>query len=68
MNPISFRLNGCTTTLNADGDTPLVYILRNDLGLKGTRFVAGADVETVESLTSAGGNNPLLASFAKEQS
>jgi aerobic-type carbon monoxide dehydrogenase small subunit (CoxS/CutS family) len=29
------------------------------------QFVAGADVETVESL--AGGSHPLLASFVKEQ-
>ena len=41
MNPISFRLNGSAATLKVDGDTPLVYVLRNDLGLKGTRLGCG---------------------------
>ncbi len=39
-----FRLtiNGAETALEADPDTPLLYALRNDLGLKGTRFGCGS--------------------------
>lgn len=41
MQQISFRLNERDTTVNAQGDTPLIYVLRNDLGLKGTRLGCG---------------------------
>jgi len=39
----SFRLtvNGTATEVEADPDTPLLYALRNDLQLKGTRFGCG---------------------------
>jgi nicotinate dehydrogenase subunit A len=36
-------VNGAAVEIDADGNTPLVYILRNDLGLKGTRFGCGQD-------------------------
>jgi nicotinate dehydrogenase subunit A len=39
----SFRVNGAEHTLEADGDTPLLDVLRNTLGLKGTRFGCGND-------------------------
>jgi nicotinate dehydrogenase subunit A len=41
--PESFTLkvNGESREVRAEGDTPLVYVLRNDLGLKGTRFGCG---------------------------
>ena len=35
------RVNGNECEVRAEGDTPLLYILRNDLGLKGTRFGCG---------------------------
>ncbi|HEV2219666.1 MAG TPA: (2Fe-2S)-binding protein [Casimicrobiaceae bacterium] len=35
------RVNGVEREVTAAPDTPLVYILRNDLGLKGTRFGCG---------------------------
>jgi len=35
------RVNGSECEVRAEGDTPLLYILRNDLGLKGTRFGCG---------------------------
>ena len=38
---ITLRVNGAQHTVNAHRDTPLLYILRNDLGLKGTRFGCG---------------------------
>ena len=37
----TLRVNGREHTLSADANTPLVYILRNDLKLKGTRFGCG---------------------------
>ncbi|TMG76321.1 MAG: (2Fe-2S)-binding protein [Betaproteobacteria bacterium] len=39
-----FRLsvNGVPAEVEADSDTPLLYALRNDLGLKGTRFGCGS--------------------------
>ena len=38
-----FRLsvNGAESTIEADPETPLLYALRNDLALKGTRFGCG---------------------------
>jgi nicotinate dehydrogenase subunit A len=39
-----FRLtvNGAAAEIEASGDTPLLYALRNDLALKGTRFGCGS--------------------------
>ena len=39
--PLRLRVNGSEHEVAADPKTPLVYILRNDLGLKGTRFGCG---------------------------
>ena len=36
-----FRVNGVEREVRAEPATPLLYILRNDLGLKGTRFGCG---------------------------
>ena len=35
-------VNGAQRTVEADPDTPLLYVLRNDLGLVGTRFGCGS--------------------------
>ena len=35
-------VNGAQTEIEASGDTPLLYALRNDLALKGTRFGCGS--------------------------
>ncbi|HXZ54241.1 MAG TPA: (2Fe-2S)-binding protein [Burkholderiales bacterium] len=37
-----FTLNGVESTIEANPDTPLLYVLRNDLGLTGTRFGCGS--------------------------
>ena len=37
----TFTVNGGEVTVEADRDTPLLYILRNDLGLRGARFGCG---------------------------
>jgi nicotinate dehydrogenase subunit A len=38
---ISFSLNGKPCEVDVDPDTPLLYVLRNDLGLLGARFGCG---------------------------
>jgi nicotinate dehydrogenase subunit A len=35
------HVNGRRSEVHADPETPLLYVLRNDLGLKGTRFGCG---------------------------
>ena len=37
----TLKVNGRTHTLNVDPSTPLLYILRNDLGLQGPHFGCG---------------------------
>jgi aerobic-type carbon monoxide dehydrogenase small subunit (CoxS/CutS family) len=41
MSTITLKVNGKTHTLDIDPSTPLLYILRNDLGLQGPRFGCG---------------------------
>ena len=41
MSMITLRVNGASHTLDVDPATPLLYILRNDLGLQGPRFGCG---------------------------
>jgi nicotinate dehydrogenase subunit A len=43
MEPVSLIVNGSTATVTADGDTPLLDILRNQLGLLGTKFGCGQE-------------------------
>jgi aerobic-type carbon monoxide dehydrogenase small subunit (CoxS/CutS family) len=38
---ISFKLNGKPVSLNTDGERPLLWVLRTDLGLTGTKFGCG---------------------------
>ena len=40
--PTNLLVNGVSRTLGADTDTPLMYCLRDELGLKGTRFGCGS--------------------------
>lgn len=42
--PISIEVNGRTHAVDAEGETPLLYVLRNDLKLKGARFGCGLGV------------------------
>jgi len=39
--PISLRVNGTDHRVECDPDTPLLYVLRNDLGLLGAKFGCG---------------------------
>ncbi len=38
---ITFKLNDQPVTLNVDGERPLLWVLRTDLGLTGTKFGCG---------------------------
>jgi nicotinate dehydrogenase subunit A len=40
-NPISLTVNGRTHSLSVDPDTPLLYVLRNDLQLNAPKFGCG---------------------------
>ena len=39
---LRLTVNGVESAIEADPDTPLLYVLRNDLGLKGSRFGCGS--------------------------
>ena len=41
MSKINLTVNGRSHTVNVDPSTPLLYVLRNDLGLQGPRFGCG---------------------------
>ena len=41
MASITLAVNGSTHTVDVDSSTPLLYVLRNDLDLKGPRFGCG---------------------------
>lgn len=42
QNAVRFHVNGAEVRVSADGATPLLYVLRNDLKLTGTRFGCGS--------------------------
>jgi isoquinoline 1-oxidoreductase subunit alpha len=41
MAKYSFEVNGLKKTVDVDGDTPLLWVLRDTLGLTGTKFGCG---------------------------
>jgi nicotinate dehydrogenase subunit A len=43
MSGIKLRVNGQSYTFDLAPDTPLLYVLRNDLGLKGAKFACGLE-------------------------
>jgi nicotinate dehydrogenase subunit A len=43
MPATSFSVNGAAVRVDADGGTPLLDVLRNDLGLFGTKFGCGVE-------------------------
>jgi nicotinate dehydrogenase subunit A len=43
MQSISLSVNGRAVSVSADGDTPLLDVLRNHLGLVGTKFGCGQE-------------------------
>ena len=38
MSKVTLKVNGGSHTVDVDSATPLLYVLRNDLGLKGPHF------------------------------
>ena len=40
---ITLLVNGRTHRVYVEPDTPLLYVLRNDLGLKGAKFACGLE-------------------------
>ena len=43
MNTLSLRVNGRDHAVRADAATPLLYVLRNELGLTGAKFGCGLE-------------------------
>ena len=41
---ISFNLNGKKVSVNAEPDTPLLWVIRDEIGLTGTKFGCGAQL------------------------
>jgi aerobic-type carbon monoxide dehydrogenase small subunit (CoxS/CutS family) len=41
MSNITFKVNGKTHAVDVEPSTPLLYVLRNDIGLQGPRFGCG---------------------------
>ena len=39
--PISFSVNGRAVRTDEEADTPLLWVLRDEIGLKGTKFGCG---------------------------
>ena len=39
--PITIKLNGVDRAIDVDGDTPLLWVLRDVLGMTGTKFGCG---------------------------
>lgn len=39
---LTLRINGAARPVEVDGDTPLLWVLREELGLSGTKFGCGA--------------------------
>jgi len=39
---LQFKVNGKTVSSNSEADTPLLWVIRDELGLTGTKFGCGA--------------------------
>lgn len=80
MSSVTLKVNGSSHTLDVEPGTPLLYILRNDLGLQGPKFgcglgqcgactviVNGAAIRScITSATSVKGEITTLEGIAKE--
>src|SRR5216683_2972085 len=38
---VTFQINGASRTIDVDGDVPLLWVLRDELGLTGTKYGCG---------------------------
>ncbi|HWX59488.1 2Fe-2S iron-sulfur cluster-binding protein, partial [Bradyrhizobium sp.] len=39
--PTNFRINGRSVSVGEETDTPLLWVIRDEIGLKGTKFGCG---------------------------
>ena len=63
MTKLMLRINGVARTVETDDpDTPLLYVLRNDLGLTGTKF--GCGLEQCGACTVLVGGRPVRSCTA----
>lgn len=67
---VTLKVNGVRHTVCADPDTPLLYILRNDLKLKGAKFgcglgLCGACTVLIDGRNAASCDTPLWAAAGK---
>jgi nicotinate dehydrogenase subunit A len=65
----TLHVNGHDHRIQVNPSTPLLYVLRNDLGLQGPRFGCGAgrSVTTLEGLGSTSNPHPLQKAFIEQQ-
>lgn len=68
--PITLNVNGVQHTVRAEPDTPLLYILRNDLKLKGAKFgcgqgLCGSCTVLIDGLNMMSCDTPLWAAAGK---
>ena len=68
--PITLNVNGVQHTVRAKPDTPLLYILRNDLKLKGAKFscgqgLCGSCTVLIDGLNMMSCDTPLWAAAGK---
>ena len=49
MSAITLSVNGRSHTLDVDPSTPLLWVLRDHLGMTGTKFSCGEDIDSYVS-------------------
>ena len=68
---VKFELNGSPVESQSDGDTPLLWVIRDELGLKGTKFgcgiaLCGACTVHVDGVAQRSCSYPLSAAAGKQ--
>jgi isoquinoline 1-oxidoreductase subunit alpha len=64
--PVTFKVNGKSTTVDVSPDTPLLWVLRDTLNLKGTKYgcgiaQCGACTVHIDGVASRSCNRPISA-------
>jgi nicotinate dehydrogenase subunit A len=75
MSVMTLKVNGRSHMVDVDPETPLLYVLSDDLALRGPKFGCGlgqcgactAEVTTLEGLGTADKPHPLQQAFIDEQ-
>jgi len=66
---ISFNINGKPQTVDVDGHSPLLWVVRDILNLKGTKFgcgKAGKEITTIEGLGEGDNLHPVQQAWIEE--